>query len=45
MHCASSTMRANVVGGRDVAAALTEIKARFGNVDENYNTGFITRLG
>jgi hypothetical protein len=29
---------------RDLAAALTEIKARFGNVDENYNTGFITRL-
>ena len=29
---------------RDMAAAITEMKARFGNVDEFYDTGFVEKL-
>ena len=29
---------------RNLAAALQEIKARFGNVDEQYDTGFVKRF-
>jgi len=29
---------------RELAAALSDIKLRFGNVDENYDTGFVERL-
>jgi hypothetical protein len=29
---------------RAIAAALQEIKARFGNVDENYDTGFVQKF-
>ena len=32
------------VSPRDVARAIQEIKARFGNVDEEYDTGFVARL-
>ena len=32
------------VSPRLVAEAITEIKARFGNVDENFDTGFVERL-
>ena len=32
------------VNPRLVAEAITELKARFGNVDENYDTGFVERL-
>lgn len=32
------------VSPRMVAEAITELKARFGNVDEHYDTGFVERL-
>ena len=32
------------VSPRLVAEAITEIKARFGNVDENYDSGFVDQL-
>ena len=32
------------VDPRELAAALADIKLRFGNVDENYDTGFVARL-
>lgn len=32
------------VSPRLVAEAITEMKARFGNVDENYDTGFVNKL-
>ena len=32
------------VAPRELAAAITDIKARFGNVDENYDTGFVAKL-
>jgi len=32
------------ISPREVAAAIQDIKLRFGNVDENYDTGFVARL-
>lgn len=32
------------ISPRLVAEAITEMKARFGNVDENYDTGFVKKL-
>jgi len=32
------------VDPREMAKAIEEIKLRFGNVDENYDTGFVTKL-
>jgi len=32
------------VSPRELAGAITELKARFGNVDENYDTGFVEKL-
>lgn len=29
---------------RDVAAAIQDLKLRFGNVDENYDSGFVKKL-
>lgn len=32
------------IAPRQLAAALTELKARFGNVDDNYDTGLVAKL-
>ena len=32
------------VSPRDLAKAISELKLRFGNVDENYDTGFVTKM-
>jgi len=32
------------ISPREVAEAIQDIKLRFGNVDENYDTGFVSRL-
>jgi hypothetical protein len=40
----SATSTEPDVPPRKMAAAIREIKARFGNVDEQYDTGFIKRL-